>query len=345
MTAERTIRFIARKWPPAVGGMETYSIKLTEELARVAPVEILALPGRESGRAPTPLAMLRFGIRTALRLLAAREARVVHAADLASWPLAWIASLRHPRSRIVLSAHGSDLSFAERPGWRPKLYRAYLRIGAAALRSARIIANSRYIAELARKAGFERVNIVPLATDFHCEPSGERRDLLYAGRITRAKGLRFIVEQVLPRLPNDVRLRVAGAVWEDTERPLLSDSRVDYLGALPAAALAEEFARAAAVLIPTRQSEGFGLVAIDAAACGALVIASRHSGLADLVREPIGVTVEPNDANAWVSAIASALAMTEQERDAHAEAARAEVDQCYRWPRVAEATLAVYDAA
>src|SRR5215211_3143872 len=134
--ALKAIRFITRKWPPAVGGMETYGARLTEELQKRGPVEIIALPGRESGRRPTVLALIGFGLRTSIRLLVAREARVVHVADLASWPFAWIAGVRHPHSRLVLSAHGSDLSFAERPGWRSKLYRAYVRTGAAAVRHA-----------------------------------------------------------------------------------------------------------------------------------------------------------------------------------------------------------------
>jgi phosphatidylinositol alpha-1,6-mannosyltransferase len=341
--ALKPIRFITRKWPPAVGGMETYSIRLTEELRKRSPVEIIALPGRESGRPPTALALIGFGLRTSMRLLAAPEARIVHVADLASWPFAWIAKVRHPRSLTVLSAHGSDLSFADRPGWRSKLYRAYVRTGAAALKHACVIANSNYIAELARKTGFERVSIVPLATDFGCKAGGERRHLLYAGRITREKGLRFLVEQVLPRLPSDVRLRVAGAVWEKSERSVLDHPQVDYLGVLSPQQLANEFGDAAVVLIPTRTYEGFGLVAIEAAACGAWVIASNHSGLTDVVQPPIGIAVDPNNAGEWVDAIKSALSISAKERAARSQAARAKVDRSYRWSRVAEATLAIYE--
>jgi glycosyltransferase involved in cell wall biosynthesis len=339
------VRFITRKWPPAVGGMETYSVRLVEELAKRGPIEVVALAGRASGREPTALSLIKFGIRTAIRLMRSPEARVVHIADVASWPLGWIALLRHPRSRIVLSAHGSDLSYAWRRGWLSALYRFYLRAGAAALRRARVIANSEYIAGLARRAGFERVGIVPLATDLQCEIGGERRDLLYAGRIMRSKGLRFLVEQILPLLPAEVRLRVAGTLWEESERELLSDDRIDYLGRLSQAELAAEYAHAAAVLIPTRESEGFGLVAIEAAACGAYVIASAHSGLVDVVKEPIGQTVCANDASAWASAIRSVLAWSDDERESRAVAARETVDRCYRWRRVAEETLAIYEGS
>jgi phosphatidylinositol alpha-1,6-mannosyltransferase len=337
------VRFITRKWPPAVGGMETYSSKIAEGLRQRCPVEVVALPGRRSGREPTKVALVGFGIFTGLKLLAAREATVVHVGDLASWPLAWVASVRHPRSRIVISVHGSDISYGERLGWRAMLYRAYLRLGAHRLKRAHVVANSTYVAELARRAGFRTVSAIPLATDLKHEGSSARRNLLYAGRISRAKGLRFLVEQVLPLVQDDVLLSVAGAVWEESERSLLSDPRVEYLGVLSPDELADELCTAAAVLVPTRQSEGFGLVAIEAAACGAWVIASNHSGLAEVVRPPVGVAVDADDPDAWAAAIRSALAKSDEDRDADSLAAQAEVDRRYRWPRVVEETLAIYE--
>lgn len=337
------VRFITRKWPPAVGGMETYGLKLAEGLSRHHSVEIIALPGRNSGREPTSLALLGFGLVTALRLLVSREAHVVHVADLASWPFAWIASVRHPQSRIVVSAHGSDVSFASRAGWRGALYRAYLGAGARGLKRARIIANSNYIAGLARRAGFERVSVVPLATDLSAHGSAQREGLLYAGRISKAKGLRFLVERVMPLLAKDIRFRVAGAVWEESERELLTNPRLDYLGILSQQELAEEFGRSVAVLIPTRDSEGFGLVAIEAAACGARVIASNHSGLTEVVTSPIGVAVGADDPEGWAAAIRSALAKSDDIRRMDSLAAKAEVDRRYRWPRVIDETIAIYE--
>lgn len=345
MSAGPDIRFITRKWPPAVGGMETYCVRLTEELARRSSVDVVALPGRPCGRAPGVAAILAFGARAVARLMSSPEARVVHVGDLASWPLAWVASARHSRSRIIISAHGSDVSVAQRRGWRAWVYRKYLQLGGAALRKARVIANSTYVASLAQRAGFNDVRIVPLGTDLGAAPATDRQHLLYAGRISRAKGLRFIVEDVLPLLPESTRLRVAGTLWEARERPLLSHSAVDYLGVLSPDDLAAEYARSAAVLVPTRESEGFGLAAIEAAACGGFVIASDHSGLADLVLPPIGLAVNANDPREWASAIRRALAMSEEERAQQAGAARALVDRKYRWAHVAEATRAAYDAA
>lgn len=44
VTPPAVLVYITRMWPPAVGGMETYSVELTSELARHRPVEIFTLP-------------------------------------------------------------------------------------------------------------------------------------------------------------------------------------------------------------------------------------------------------------------------------------------------------------
>jgi len=53
--------------------------------------------------------------------------------------------------------------------------------------------------------------------------------------------------------------------------------------------------------------ESFGLVAIEAFACGTPVIATRHGGLRELIiHGQNGLLVPPNDANALAAAIAYA---------------------------------------
>ena len=52
--SDRAVLFITRKWPPAVGGMETYSHRLSGELAKHVPVQTVALPGAPSGLPPGP---------------------------------------------------------------------------------------------------------------------------------------------------------------------------------------------------------------------------------------------------------------------------------------------------
>ena len=180
------IRFVTRKWPPAIGGMETYSFKLSRALLQHAPVEVIALPGRPDGSPPSTAALLAFGLRAAMKLLTARDTRgTVHVADMASWPLAFAARLRSRRWRLALSAHGTDVSYPLRGGLKGSVYGAYLRLGARCLRPAVVIANSTATADCVRRYGFGHVVVVPLATDMRpAGPAGRPGSfVLFAGRL------------------------------------------------------------------------------------------------------------------------------------------------------------------
>ena len=62
--ATKKVRFITRKWAPAVGGMETYCLRLAEELSRIHDLEVISLPGKANGDAPSPLSLIIFGLKT-----------------------------------------------------------------------------------------------------------------------------------------------------------------------------------------------------------------------------------------------------------------------------------------
>ncbi|RDV01488.1 glycosyltransferase [Sphingorhabdus pulchriflava] len=342
--ADRTILFITRKWPPAMGGMETYCWELAQRLGRLGLLTVIALPGRKGGSVPTMPAMLWFGLSTSFRLLTRKPASVAHIGDLAIWPLAWIAKLRGPKTKIVISLHGSDVNFANGQGIASRMYKAYIRLGARLLKRTRLVANSEWIASLARAHGYSDIIIVPLATTLKADkaPVDHNGALLFAGRITPSKGLGFIVRQVLPLLDGSVRIRVAGSIWDQREAELLKHPQVEYLGVLGSDQLAAEYAQAMCVLVPSQTSEGFGLVAAEAAACGGVVIASAHSGLAEVVAPELGFVADAYDAAAWAKRIQLIAGWKADERTRFTSAAMAFAQRKYDWDRVAAETVAAY---
>lgn len=327
-----------------MGGMETYCWELAQRLGRFGQLTIVALPGRKGGVVPTLPAMLWFGLATAVRLLFYRPATVTHAGDLAIWPLAWIASLRGRQTKIVISLHGSDVNFANGNSIASRFYRVYIRLGARLLKRARLVSNSEWIASLARAHGYSEIVVVPLATTLKAEtiPAGHNGALLFAGRITPSKGLGFIVRDVLPLLNESVRIRVAGSVWDQREAELLKHPQVEYLGVLGPDQLADEYAQAMCVLVPSQASEGFGLVAAEAAACGGVVLASAHSGLAEVVTPELGFVADAQDAAAWAKRIQSIARWNADERSSFASAAMIFAQQKYDWDRVTAETVAAY---
>lgn len=338
------VRFVTRKWAPAMGGMETYCLRLTGQLAKSCDLEIIALPGQSNGSPPSTFSLLKFAVTTIARLLVAREAPVVHIGDIACWPFALVARLRHPRSNIVISAHGSDLTFADKSGWRAALYGHYLALAVRLIGSVPVIANSGWIADKAALRGFRNVHIVPLATDIEAPKPTDRleRPLFYAGRVAEGKGLKFFIEQVLPKLKVPLRLRVAGKIWDENEAAALIHPNVDYLGMLSPETLATEYEAALCTVIPSQSSEGFGLVAVEAAACGGVVIASDHSGLREAAGDGVGILVEDGNITRWVEAIEEVAGWSKAMRAEFTTRSSSRARQKFSWDRVADETMAVY---
>lgn len=327
-----------------MGGMETYCWEFTRRLHPPDRPDLIVLPGRPDGSAPSMFALLSFGVATCFKLLVRRSAAVVHLGDLAIWPLGWIARLRNACSRVVISVHGSDVSFAERRGLRAALYRGYVRFGARCLGGAQLIANSEWIASLARAQGFRHVSVVPLATSLRAatEPSGHDHALFFAGRIMPSKGLGFIVRDVLPLLDPSLEIRVAGSVWSAEEFEVLQSPRVTFLGVLSPEALAREYQRALCVVVPSLAPEGFGLVAAEAASCGGVVIASDHSGLAEVIAQGVGLPARTGDAQDWAARITSIQTWSGDDRARFVSTSMAVAQRRYDWGRVVDETIALY---
>jgi glycosyltransferase involved in cell wall biosynthesis len=346
-----SVLFLTRKWPPAVGGMETYSVKLTEELGRQVALATEALPGRADGRPPTVLAMIGFACRVAVKYLTSdRVPAVIHVGDLAAWPLGLLAKIRGPQAAVVISAHGTDVSFHRRGGWKGRLYGAYLRLGSRLSRNASLIANSGATANAAAETGWEGAAIVPLATDFVSEgpiPSHDGQ-LLFAGRLVERKGCQWFVSNVLPLLPPQIGLKVAGPVWDKSEGSVLQNPRVTYLGALGRQDLIEAYRTSLCVVVPniepsSGEFEGFGLVATEASSVGGVVLAAANGGLIDAVIDgETGFLLPAGNSETWRSKILEIADWPDGERRTFVAKSMERTRQVYGWQRVANDVLSIY---
>ncbi len=344
METETDIRFITRKWAPAMGGMETYCLRLTEEMAKTHRLDIIALPGKSNGDVPSAFSLIWFGLKTAVQLLFTQPAKIIHIGDVASWPLGWVASLRHPASKIILSAHGSDLNFATGQGLASRLYAGYIWLATKLLPGATLIANSGWIADLANQQGFGKVVTVPLATDVKAveAPNAHNGCLFFAGRIMPGKGLSYLVEKVLPLLPDPPKIRVAGTIWDEQESRILKSPLVEYLGLLAPDQLVKEYGSALCVVVPSLTKEGFGLVAAEATACGAVVLASDHSGLAEVVTKDIGFVASVEDPRTWADTIMKIHDWPHAKRMKFVASSMLIAQDRYSWDRVARDTIESY---
>jgi glycosyltransferase involved in cell wall biosynthesis len=94
-----------------------------------------------------------------------------------------------------------------------------------------------------------------------------------------------------------------GLRGEERERFLAAARRLDeqvvFCGRLDHEELADLLPACEAVVVPSTFPEAFGMVAVEAAACGALPVSAGHSGLAEVSRVLAGAV--PEQAAAWLS--------------------------------------------
>ncbi|GLZ47977.1 glycogen synthase [Actinomycetospora sp. NBRC 106375] len=175
--------------------------------------------------------------------------------------------------------------------------------------------------------------------------------LLYLGRLEWEKGVHDLVAALpaIRRAHPGTRLLVAGTGscgdWlAERARAARVRRSVQLLGHVDDAVLRDLLATADAAVLPSRY-EPFGITALEAAAAGAPLVASRAGGLGEVVVDGVtGLSFDPGDVPGLAAAVIRCLddPAAAQER---ARAARARLDTDFAWPRIAAETAAVYAAA
>src|ERR1700680_311082 len=148
------------------------------------------------------------------------------------------------------------------------------------------------------------------------------RVLLFVGRLERLKGVEIAIRALAllrDREHDDLRLIVLGEDSRDgegSEKERLKAvaaavgvrDRVDFLGSVAQHELPYFYAAADACVMPS-YSESFGLVALEAQACGCPVVASGVSGLRSVVRDDVsGYLIDGHDPAEYAERIGRLLA-------------------------------------
>lgn len=204
----------------------------------------------------------------------------------------------------------------------------------------------------------ERITVVPCGVDLgHFTPQGRTAPprtgaprAVVVSRFVERKGIGNAIEAVAA-LPG-VELLIGGGppagLLDDDPEAVRYQSMIDELGAhgrirlLGAVSRSEVPAlmRSADVAICTPWYEPFGMVAVEAMACGLPVVASRVGGLAETVLDGItGLYVPPRDPASLTEALRRLFDDEVLRRRMGRAAARHSIR--YGWPRIAAETLTV----
>ena len=179
----------------------------------------------------------------------------------------------------------------------------------------------------------------------------------FVGRIQPHKGPEVLIRAtselvkhsplMRPKLIVNIIGGASGANTEEVERLqelttwLGIDDVVRFAPPVPRAELPQWYRAADLVCVPS-YSESFGLVALEAQACGTPVIATAVGGLRTAVADGIsGVLVDGHDPKAWSSVIARLL--QEPQRRVLLSMGAVEHASHFGWDATARGTLDIYD--
>jgi len=213
-------------------------------------------------------------------------------------------------------AHGKDVT--QKGSYQWFLVRPILR----ALDAVLPVSRATGAACRARGMPLDKIHVVPNGVRFtrfadlsRSQITSSQLLLCSVGRLVRRKGFEWFVRAVMPQLPANVYYLIGGAGPEHSriaaaiEEYDLAD-RVQLLGRLSDEELLRLYNRADLLIVPNipvkGDMEGFGIVMLEAGACGLPAIAARLEGIQDVISEGVnGHLVESRDTEGFIRAIST----------------------------------------
>ena len=281
---------------------------------------------------------------------------VIHGQHI--WLLSWLAG--KTGIPCVVTAHGTDLMGFQ----KSSRFRQYAT--EAALGAKRIITisndNDELVKELfpasADRAVFmrngydperfypERLTKPQLESKFNIQL--QKKLVMFAGKLTYFKGIDVLLEAA--RLyegerPGEIVTVIAGdgelarQLKKQTKDFMLKN--VYFMGSLDISQLRGLYSTADVCVVPSRR-EPFGLVAVEALACGSVVIATNQGGLPDIINDDVGALVEVDDAFGLSEAIIQEL--YRPDREERKKAAAKYAFEKYAQDSLMDALIDIYNA-
>jgi len=126
-------------------------------------------------------------------------------------------------------------------------------------------------------------------------PDGKREYLSFLGRIAPPKGTHLAIEIAKK---SGIPLKIAGEIqpinkdyWETMVKPHVDGKFIEYVGEVGMKEKVELLGKSRAMLFPVQWDEPFGLVMIEAMACGAPVLAMPGGSVGEVIKEGVSGNV------------------------------------------------------
>lgn len=298
------VLFITRKYPPQIGGMESFAFGLINNIA--CDKEVIALNKSQINLIWwLPYAMI-------LSLIKAPQADYVHLCDGLLAPLGLMIKKVYHKP-VSVTVHGLDVTYHN---W------LYQNINVRCLKyldKIICVSNSTKQDCLDKNIPEKKLFVIPNGINIDKInnekriTNNEKRILLTVGRLVKRKGIAWFIENIMPKLDQDFEYWVIGRGPEEEKIKKIIQinnlqDRVKLLGFVENEKLKDYYTQADAFLMPNIEvegdREGFGIVALEAGVHGLPVLAADLEGIRDVIKNGVnGYLIAPENAPAWINKI------------------------------------------
>lgn len=303
------IALLSHCFYPSVGGIETMTEMLAEGYLRAGHEVVVVTQTQDAGSRTFGYEVVRRpDARRLLRIAAWCDVWFQNNISLGTlWPLMLV-------RRPVVIRHAT---WIERPdgsrSWRDHLKRFVLRY-AVCISNSSAVAASMPVASTVIGNPYQDHLFVDM-------PGIDRdRDLVFLGRLVSDKGPHLLLEALdqLRALGHRPTVTFIGAGEEsDSLRARVEAmglaANIEFVGPRRGTELAQLLNRHRIMVVPSVWKEPFGIVALEGAACGCVVVGSSGGGLADAIG-PCGPTFPNGDATALAHALRRLLESPDEMR-------------------------------
>jgi len=195
---------------------------------------------------------------------------------------------------------------------------------------------------LARRESMPHVHVVHhgIPTSEYTFSPDKDDYIAFLGRMVPCKGPHLAIEAA--RLAG-VRLKLAGEIqpafrdyWDGVVLPLIDGRQIEYVGEADFAIKNALLSRARALLFPIQWEEPFGLVMIEAMACGTPVLAFHGGAVDEIIRDGV---------NGWICRDVADMAARTASPGISPDACREYADRRFSLATMADRYLDVYEHA
>ena len=261
---------------------------------------------------------------------------------------------------LVLNFHGAELLLIRKKKWVKPLLKFAISQAQA------VFANSSFTASKIKALRNVDVEWSPYGTTLEKgvrsvkpHPVNGKFKILFVGRHIERKGICYLIEaaKYLPRDLFEIRIVGVGDLTEqlhvianDVKQSNPDSAEIIFTGKLSPEALANEYKTANVFTLPAivdskGDTEGLGVVLIEAMELGLPVVASNVGGIPDVVVDGVsGILVPEKDPKALADAY-KRLAESPEFTEKILAGAQQRIDECFSWDKIIERQVAVYEKA